>query len=143
MTRSASECSNGTASVGPTTRRSQIQPAAAVDTSEILIQQCCTDVYWLSGVSMTSVRERDPGRRAEEAVRAVLPRAAKVRMGGIDASVDMMVNDHPFKIKWIGDGRRRCEAHREHSPRTARRSGGTTHVAGRARDIGRGGHRMG
>ena len=54
---------------------------------------------------MTTVRQRDPGRRAEEAVRAVLPRAAKVRVGGIDAGVDMFVNDHPFKIKWIGDGR--------------------------------------
>ena len=54
---------------------------------------------------MMTVRQRDPGRRAEEAVRAVLPRAAKVRMGGIDAGVDMFVNDHPFKIKWIGDGR--------------------------------------
>ena len=54
---------------------------------------------------MTTVRERDPGRRAEEAVRAVLPRAAKVRVGDVDAGVDIVVNDHPFQIKWIGDGR--------------------------------------
>ena len=54
---------------------------------------------------MTTVRERDPGRRAEDAVRAVLPRAAKVRMGDVDTGVDIIVNGHPFQIKWIGDGR--------------------------------------
>jgi len=54
---------------------------------------------------MTIVRERDPGRRADDAVRAVLPRAAKVRVGDVDAGVDIVVNDHPFVIKWIGDGR--------------------------------------
>ena len=54
---------------------------------------------------MTTVRERDPGRRAEDAVRAVLPRAAKVRVGDVDAGVNIVVNGHPFLIKWIGDGR--------------------------------------
>ena len=54
---------------------------------------------------MKTVRRRDPGRRAEDAVRAVLPRAAKVRVGGHDAGVDIVVNGHPFGIKWIGDGR--------------------------------------
>lgn len=52
-----------------------------------------------------NVGERDSGRRAEDAVRAVLPRAAKVRTVEGKASVDILVNDHPFKIKWIGDGR--------------------------------------
>ena len=47
---------------------------------------------------MTIVRERDPGRRAEDAVRAVLPRAAKVRVSAVDAGVDIVVNDHPFVI---------------------------------------------
>jgi len=54
---------------------------------------------------MTTVRERDPGRRAEDAVRAVLPRAAKARTGDVDTGVDIIVNGHPFQIKWIGDGR--------------------------------------
>lgn len=54
---------------------------------------------------MTIARERDPGRRAEDAVRAVLPRAAKVRVGDVDAGVGIVVNGHPFVIKWIGDGR--------------------------------------
>lgn len=54
---------------------------------------------------MTTVGERDSGGRAEDAVRAVLPRAAKVRVGGVDAGVDIIVNGHPFAIKWIGDGR--------------------------------------
>ena len=54
---------------------------------------------------MTTFLERDPGRRAEAAVRAVLPRAAKVHMGEDDAGVDLVVNDHSFVIKWIGDGR--------------------------------------
>ena len=54
---------------------------------------------------MSTVRERDPGRRADDAVRAVLPRAAKVRVGDVDAGVNIVVNGHPFLIKWIGDGR--------------------------------------
>jgi hypothetical protein len=54
---------------------------------------------------MTTIRGRDPGRRAEDAVRAVLPRAAKVRVGDVDAGVDIVVNGHPFVITWIGDGR--------------------------------------
>ena len=54
---------------------------------------------------MTTVGDRDSGSRAEDAVRAVLPRAAKVRVGGVDAGVDIIVNGHPFVIKWIGDGR--------------------------------------
>jgi len=54
---------------------------------------------------MTTVRERDPGRRADDAVRAVLPRAAKARTGDVDTGVDIIVNGHPFQIKWIGDGR--------------------------------------
>ncbi len=54
---------------------------------------------------MTTVREGDPRRRAEDAVRAVLPRAAKVRVSDVDAGVDIVVNDHPFVITWIGDGR--------------------------------------
>ena len=54
---------------------------------------------------MTTFRERDPGRRAEVAVRAVLPRAAKVRVGDVAAGVDIVVNGQPFAIKWIGDGR--------------------------------------
>ena len=54
---------------------------------------------------MTTIRERDPRRRAEDAVRAVLPRAAKVRVGDNDAGVDIVVNGHPFVITWIGDGR--------------------------------------
>ena len=54
---------------------------------------------------MTTVREGDSRRRAEDAVRAVLPGAAKVRVGDVDAGVDIVVNDHPFVIAWIGDGR--------------------------------------
>ncbi len=54
---------------------------------------------------MTTVREGDPRRRAEDAVRAVLPRAAKIRVGDVDAGVGIVVNDHPFVITWIGDGR--------------------------------------
>jgi hypothetical protein len=52
-----------------------------------------------------TVRERNPGLRAEKAVRAVMPRAAKVRTRGVKPGVDMMVNDHPLRIAWIGDGR--------------------------------------
>ena len=54
---------------------------------------------------MMTVSDRDPGCRAEDAVRAVLPRAAKVRVGEGDAGVDIIVNGHPFVIRWIGDGR--------------------------------------
>ena len=54
---------------------------------------------------MTTVRQRDPRRRAEDAVRAVLPRAAKVRVGDVEAGVDIVVNGHPFVTTWIGDGR--------------------------------------
>jgi len=72
---------------------------------------------------MTTVGERDSGSRAEDAVRAVLPRAAKVRVGGVDtgvdAGVDIIVNGHPFVIKWIGDGRL-ADARRVMSTRRAR-----------------------
>ena len=54
---------------------------------------------------MVTVRERDPGRRAEEAVRAVLPRATKVRHGTAVSGADLIVNGQPFGIKWVGDGR--------------------------------------
>lgn len=54
---------------------------------------------------MTVFRERDPGHRAEDAIRAVLPRAVKIRVGDVDAGVDIVVNGHPFLITWIGDGR--------------------------------------
>ncbi|MDQ1495367.1 MAG: hypothetical protein QOG69_1850 [Actinomycetota bacterium] len=54
---------------------------------------------------MTSLRERDPSRRAEEAVRAVLPRTAKVRTGRSGTAIDLFVNDLPLRIDWIGEGR--------------------------------------
>ena len=55
---------------------------------------------------MTIVGERDSGRRAVDAVRAVLPRGAKVRVGEEgDAGIDISVNGHSFVIRWIGDGR--------------------------------------
>jgi len=54
---------------------------------------------------MVTIRERDPGRRAEEAVRAVLPRTTKIRRGRAESEADLIVNGQPFEIKWIGDGR--------------------------------------
>lgn len=54
---------------------------------------------------VVALRKRDSGRRAADVVRAVLPRAAKVRTIRTDPEVDMIINDHSFQIKWIGDGR--------------------------------------
>lgn len=54
---------------------------------------------------MVALRKRDPDRRAEDVVRAVLPRAAKVHTARTDTGVDMIINGHSFQIKWIGDGR--------------------------------------
>lgn len=54
---------------------------------------------------MVTVRERDPGRRAEDAVRAVLPRAAKVRVAKGHSEADLVVNGQSFEIEWVGDGR--------------------------------------
>ena len=68
---------------------------------------------------MTTVSGRDPGRRAQDAVLAILPRAAKVRTSGADVVGDIIVNGHPFQIKWIGDGRL-ADAMRVVSPRRGR-----------------------
>ncbi len=68
---------------------------------------------------MTTVRVRDPGRRAEEAVRAVLPRVARVCTGEGNTGVGMTINDHLFQIKWIGDGRL-ADARRVVTPRRGR-----------------------
>lgn len=54
---------------------------------------------------MVVLRKRDPGRRAADVVRAVLPRAAKIRIARTDTEIDMIINDHSFQIEWIGDGR--------------------------------------
>lgn len=54
---------------------------------------------------MVALRKRDPGRRAADVVRAVLPRAAKVRIARTVPEVDMIINGHSFQIEWIGDGR--------------------------------------
>lgn len=54
---------------------------------------------------MVTVRERDPNQRAEQAVRAVLPRTAKICRGRTEAEADLIVNGQLFEIKWIGDGR--------------------------------------
>lgn len=54
---------------------------------------------------MVVLRKRDPDRRAADGVRAVLPRAAKVRTVTTDTGVDMIINDHLCQIKWIGNGR--------------------------------------
>ena len=48
--------------------------------------------------------ERDASRRAEEAVRAVLPRSAKVRRAGHDSGADLIVCGMPIEVKWAGQG---------------------------------------
>ena len=45
------------------------------------------------------------GHRAEKAVLAVFPLSAKVKTPNGDPAVDLIINDQPFSIKWIGEGR--------------------------------------
>lgn len=47
----------------------------------------------------------DSGHRAEKAVLAVFPQSAKVKTPNGDPAVDLIINDQPFSIKWIGEGR--------------------------------------
>jgi hypothetical protein len=48
---------------------------------------------------------RSDRSRAERAVRAVLPRAAKVRAEVGDAGSGLVVNGHPLSVTWVGEGR--------------------------------------
>lgn len=54
---------------------------------------------------MAALGNRDSGLRVENMVRAVMPRAAKIRTTRSNARVDMIINNQPLEIKWIGDGR--------------------------------------
>jgi|SRR5713101_4656996 len=55
---------------------------------------------------MTATRppDRDGARRAEDAMRAVLPRSAKVRRGGKEAGADLIVGEVPLRLEWAGEG---------------------------------------
>jgi hypothetical protein len=48
--------------------------------------------------------EREDSRRAEEAVRAVLPRSVKVRRAGRETGADLVVGGVPIEVKWAGEG---------------------------------------
>ena len=48
--------------------------------------------------------ETPGGSRAEEALRAVLPRAVTVRSAGRDSGADFIVNGIAIQAKWIGEG---------------------------------------
>jgi hypothetical protein len=53
----------------------------------------------------TTTVDRVGARRAEEALRAVLPRAASVRKATKDAEADLIVGDVPLRLEWVGEGR--------------------------------------
>lgn len=44
------------------------------------------------------------GTRAEQALLAVLPRSVDVRSGVADDGVDLIVNGHPLRVMWAGEG---------------------------------------
>jgi hypothetical protein len=49
--------------------------------------------------------DRATGRRAEEALRAVLPRPADVRKLDQNVDADLMVGGVPLRVEWVGEGR--------------------------------------
>src|SRR5262245_62149378 len=49
--------------------------------------------------------DRVGARRAEEALRAVLPRVASVRKASKDAEADLIVGGVPLRLEWVGEGR--------------------------------------
>lgn len=50
------------------------------------------------------VAARDVATRVKSAVRAVLPRSARVKPAGPNPAADFLVNGIPVKAKWVGEG---------------------------------------
>jgi hypothetical protein len=52
----------------------------------------------------TELAGRDVASRVESAVRAVLPRSARVKIPRAASGADLLVNGVPIEVKWVGEG---------------------------------------